>query len=235
MFHYLFLVLFLLIGVVLSIATRKLTIGAATLGGIIGFLLFIGVGWMGLLLMAAFFLLGTLATSWKRHSKERIGVAEENKGMRKASQVFANAGVAALVALLAYFCPQKNSLCLLIIAAAFSSATADTLSSELGSLYGKKFYNILSFKKDQRGLDGVISLEGTLVGFIGSCFIALIFLLGTQHGLASFSIIVIAGTAGNLFDSFLGAAMERRGFIKNDAVNFLNTLLAAGIAYFIYP
>ena len=39
--------------------------------------------------------------------------------------------------------------------------------------------------------------------------------------------IVLAGTVGNLVDSIIGATWERRGVIKNDAVNFLNTLAAS--------
>jgi uncharacterized membrane protein len=37
----------------------------------------------------------------------------------------------------------------------------------------------------------------------------------------------MAGFLGNLADSFLGAALQRRGILNNDWVNFLNTLIAA--------
>ena len=115
-----------------------------------------------------------------------------------------------------------------MMAAAFSSATADTLSSELGSLYGRKFYNILSFKKDTRGLDGVISVEGTLFGVIGSMLIAVVYSAGFGWG-ENFFLIIIAGTIGNLADSLLGALWERKRLLHNDVVNFLNTLIAAGV------
>jgi uncharacterized membrane protein len=35
---------------------------------------------------------------------------------------------------------------------------------------------------------------------------------------------------GLLFDSLLGATVERRGWLNNDAVNFLSTGSAAGFA-----
>jgi uncharacterized membrane protein len=35
---------------------------------------------------------------------------------------------------------------------------------------------------------------------------------------------------GLFFDSLLGATLERRGWINNDAVNFLSTASAAGFA-----
>ena len=43
----------------------------------------------------------------------------------------------------------------------------------------------------------------------------------------TFLILIIAGTIGNLSDSVLGAALERKRYLNNDAVNFLNTLIAA--------
>jgi uncharacterized membrane protein len=43
----------------------------------------------------------------------------------------------------------------------------------------------------------------------------------------TFWLIVLTGTIGNLADSILGATYERKGAIGNNAVNFLNTLIAA--------
>ncbi|MGN6401695.1 MAG: DUF92 domain-containing protein [Flavisolibacter sp.] len=224
--QYFILILFLAIGGFLSAWTGKLTIAGAITGVVLGFLLYCGAGWTGLALMAAFFILGTVATSWKHAKKERLGIAEKHQGRRKASQVLANGSVGALCALLAYIYPQQKDIFHVMIAAAFSSATADTLSSELGTVYGKKFYNILSFKKDTRGLDGVISAEGTICGIMGSCIIALVYAMGFGWS-TNIVWIIIAGTIGNLSDSLLGASVERRHVLNNDAVNFLNTLIAA--------
>ncbi len=79
--------------------------------------------------------------------------------------MLANGGVAALAGLPAWLYPQQAGLWQLAAAASLASASADALSSELGSIYGRSFYNILTFKKDKCGLDGVISLEGTLWGY----------------------------------------------------------------------
>lgn len=224
--RYILVVILLFFGVVESIRHRKLTVAGAVAGGLIGFFVFVGAGWTGLSLLAVFFLLGTLATSWKRKQKSFIGMAQERGGQRNLGQVLANGGVGGLLGLLALFFPQQRDVLALMMAGSFASAMADTLSSELGSLYGKRFYNILSFQKDQRGLDGVISLEGTLIGVIGSAVIAAIYCAGFGWG-ERFLWIVVAGTIGNLVDSVLGAAWERKRIIGNDVVNFANTLLAA--------
>jgi uncharacterized protein (TIGR00297 family) len=209
-----------------TIRLRKLTIAGAITGGILAWLLYKGAGVTGVLMMAAFFIAGTLATAIGRHKKEQLGIAEKNKGQRTAGQVLANGGVAGMAGLLAWCFPQQAYLWQLVAAAALSSASADTLSSELGSVYGKRFYNILTFKKDIRGLDGVVSMEGTLWGLAGSALIAVIYSIGygyTGHALW----IIVAGTIGNLADSILGATLERKGKLSNDQVNGLNTIIAA--------
>ena len=218
----------------LSVFAKKLTPMAALVGGLLGVCIYIGAGFIGVAMMAAFFILGTAATSWQRKTKQRLLIEESNSGQRKASQVIANAGVAATLGLFIYFFPQQRLVLQLMMAASFSSAAADTLSSELGNVYGKRFYNILSFAKDERGRDGVISLEGTLAGVAGSFVIALIAILGFGWHRSLFIIIVLAGTIGNVSDSLLGAAFERKGLLQNDAVNFLNTLTGALAALLCY-
>jgi uncharacterized protein (TIGR00297 family) len=230
--YFLFITL-IVVGMVWSVDRNKLTLAAALTGGVIGTVLFIGTGWIGIALMTAFFLMGTLATSWKKNIKQPMDLAQENKSGRTTGQVLANAGVGGILGLLAIFFPQTLVLFVYLVACAFSSATADTVSSELGSVYGKRFYDILSFKSGQRGMDGVISFEGTLFGIAGSFVIALIAAIalgGNQMMLW----IVLAGTIGNLSDSILGATLERKGIIKNDAVNFLNTAIAVLAGYLLY-
>ena len=228
------LIFILAIAMKLSVFAKKLTPMAALVGGLLGVCIYIGAGFTGIAMMAAFFILGTAATSWQRKTKQRLLIEESNSGQRKASQVIANAGVAALLGLLIYVFPQHRLVLQLMMAASFSSAAADTLSSELGNVYGKRFYNILSFAKDERGRDGVISLEGTLAGVAGSFVIALIAIFGFGWHRSLFIIIVLAGTIGNVSDSLLGAAFERKGLLKNDAVNFLNTLTGALAALLCY-
>lgn len=215
-------------GMAYSILARKLTVSAAFTGALLGIIIFSAAGYTGLAMMTTFFILGSAATSWQKHQKMVFDGGEGTEKGRSMLQVLANAGTAGLAGLVVILCPRLAHLLLPAVAAAFASATADTLSSELGMVYGRKFFNIISFKPDTCGQDGVISLEGTLIGILGSCIIAGIYALGWGWGI-SVLFIVFSGTIGNMTDSVLGALLERKGLIGNNAVNFLNTLLAAGV------
>lgn len=223
--HWLFL-LILFVTMLGSIQRNKLTVAGAFTAGVVGCCVFAGAGFTGIAMIGLFFILGILATSWKKSIKERFGAAEKHKGRRNAGQVFANGGAAAIFGLLAYISYDHRHLFQLMMAASLSSATADTLSSELGMVYGKRFYNILDFQKGKRGENGVVSIEGTLLGIIGSVIIAIVFATGYEWN-RWFIWIVVAGTLGNIADSVLGATLEKRNYLNNNTVNFLNTFAAA--------
>jgi uncharacterized protein (TIGR00297 family) len=219
----------IIVVMVLCVVTKKLTIPASLTAGVIGFLINLGAGLPGIIMLGTFFVLGILATSHKKELKVVLG---EHQPERKPGQVFANGGVAAIMATLLYLDPANNMVYRMMMAASLASATADTLSSELGMVYGQRFYNILTFRKEAKGLDGVISMEGTLSGAAGSLVIALIYAL--SFGIdAGCIVIFLSGILGNLVDSILGATLERKRFMNNDVVNFSNTLSAALIALFL--
>ncbi|MDQ2795081.1 MAG: DUF92 domain-containing protein [Bacteroidota bacterium] len=222
-------VLTLGLGMFYSVRASKLTTAAAATGGALGLLIYLGSGFTGLALLGLFFGLGTAASGWRLADKRRLGLAEENKGRRTAGQVMANAGVAGALGLLAWQYLPAAPLARLMLAGSFAAATADTLASELGNVYGRRYYNILTLRPDTRGLNGVVSLEGTLLGLAGSALLAGAYCAGFGWG-AAFGGLLVAGTAGNLLDSVLGATVERRGWLGNNTVNFLNTLTGALVA-----
>ena len=229
---FLIVAVILVIGAAVSYITGKLTLAASVTGVLVAIAIYVGAGIAGVAMLTAFFVLGTVVTSYKRDEKLALGTVQASEGRRKAGQVFANAGVAGVLALLSTRFDRESILFIVMIAGSLASATGDTFSSELGNIYGRNFYNILTLKKDQRGLNGVISTEGTLFGLVGSLAIAFVFALffGWHY---SFFVIVVSGVAGNLCDSMLGAVFERKGLLNNDAVNFLNTAVAALIAFFL--
>ncbi|KYP13745.1 MAG: hypothetical protein A1D16_18920 [Flavihumibacter sp. CACIAM 22H1] len=203
----------------LTVKIRLLNMAAALSGALIAWCIWLGTGLNGLVLLAVFFVSGAGVTRLVRTEKKAQGAD------RKASQVWANGGVAAVLGLLACIIPNKADYYLLLLAAAIAAATGDTLSSELGTRYGKRFFNCISWKPDQRGADGVISWEGIAFGILGSGLIALVAWLLAFDGEAAI-LILVAGIAGNLSDSFMGARWQRKGYLNNDLVNLLNTVVA---------
>lgn len=222
----LFMYVFLALGAIASVLTKKLTPAASAAGASIGLLIFKGAGYPGIAMLSVFFISGSWATGWQKKHKQLMNRGEKQISGRTAGQVLANGGVAAISGALTWVFPQYAEVTKLMIAGSFAAAMADTLSSELGTVYGRRFYNILTLKADQRGLDGVISIEGTLIGVAAAAIIALIYscCYAEWHGLM---VIIIAGFAGNTIDSLLGATLERNGTIGNNDVNFLNTLFGA--------
>lgn len=213
-------------GMVYGARAGKLTLAGVWVGGLLGLLIFLGSGFGGLSLLALFFGLGSAASAWKGADKRRLGLAEANEGRRTAGQVLANAGVAGVLGVVAWRFPGQAPLARLLLAGSFAAATADTLASELGNVYGRRYYNVLTGRPDVRGENGVVSAEGTLLGLAGSALVAGAYCAAFGWGPA-FGWLLVAGTAGNLADSVLGATLERRGYVGNNVVNFLTTLLGA--------
>jgi uncharacterized protein (TIGR00297 family) len=219
-----------LLGMFLSYTRNKLTLPASISGGIIAMLVYFCAGITGFCMMATFFIMAILATAYKKTEKKRA--ANDHPEKRNVRQVWANGGIAGLAGALSFFIEDKF-IFPLMIACVFSSAAADTISSELGLVKGKTFINILTFQPDRKGLDGVISIEGCLWGLAASILIAGIYYLGFGS-LSHFFIIILAGTIGNLSDSLMGAVWERKGWIGNDAVNLMNTIIAAMAGWVLY-
>jgi len=183
------------------------------------------------------FLLSFAATRLGREKKERLGTAEKRQG-RTAAQVAANLGIAALASselaqswLLNfgwYANVALNPACWFVAGlAALAEAAADTVSSEIGQVLGGRPRMITTLHEAEPGTDGGISLVGTLAGIAAAAIVAIAGTLALNGGRKIFCIACAGGVFGLLFDSLLGATLERRGLLNNDAVNFLSTASAA--------
>lgn len=173
----------------------------------------------GLAGLVALFVLTFAATRFGRTKKEGRGLAETRRG-REASQIAANLGVAVLFA-----AAGRYVGCI----AALAEAAADTVSSEIGQAVSGPTVMITTLKQAPSGIDGGVSLAGTLAGIFAAALVA--FIGGLRHALMPHGQTVMIGACSGLFfDSVLGATVERRGWIGNDLVNFFSTLFAAMVA-----
>ena len=202
---------------------RGVTTYGAIVGCVIALLLWLAGGWRMFVLLLAVFALTFLATRIGHERKVRLGTAEQ-RGGRRASQVVANVGVSALLAVVAPPYWFVGAI------AVFCEATADTVSSEVGQAFGGTPRLITNFSLAPVGTDGAITAIGTLVGSAGAVIVAAIAValkaISTQHAI----IAAVAGIAGMFFDSLLGGTLERRGRMDNDQVNGASTVFAALVA-----
>ena len=188
-----------------------------------------GYGWFAVLI--AFFGIGGLASKYRYEAKRELGVAEDNEGARGSWNVLGNAGVA-LIAVTGFAAADatalKQPIFRFLFLGSLSTAMSDTLSSEIGVLFGPPRL-ITTLEPVEVGTDGGITLKGIGVGGVGGAVVAVIALPAATFGisLAAAGIIIVAGVLGMLVDSILGATIEGR-WIGNQAVNFLATL-AGGI------
>jgi uncharacterized protein (TIGR00297 family) len=185
-------------------------------------------------------LLAYFATRMGRAQKECLGTAEERHG-RAASQVAANLGVAALVLTQNFqswlidshrFSPGTLAPVPIFAVglAGLAEAAADTVSSEIGQVLGGRPRMITTLRAADPGVDGAISIAGTLAGIAAGVIVALAGTLALRGDASLFWISTAGAIFGLLFDSLLGATLERRGWLNNDAVNFLSTAGAAAFA-----
>jgi uncharacterized protein (TIGR00297 family) len=217
-----------LIFAILGRLVHGVTISGAFAGAVVCFAIYAGVGPGAFLAVVFVFSITWLATRLGYRRKLKLGTAEKKDG-RRASQVLANLAVAgACAAMYGYL--QKNIL-LFGLAAALAEAAADTVSSEVGQLSLHEARLITNWQAVPAGTDGGVSWTGSLAGLGAATAVSLVcFLTGVIPG-RLIAPAILAGAAGMIADSYMGAVLERRRLLNNDAVNFLGTLTAAAVAF----
>ncbi|MFY9558704.1 MAG: DUF92 domain-containing protein [Terriglobales bacterium] len=214
----------------LARALRGVSRSGMLAGGVSCFLLFAGAGPSAFAALAALFLLTWAATRLGYRRKQELGIAEHGEG-RNAWQVFANLAVAAICSLA--FGITGNRLWLVATAAALAEAATDTVASEVGQSGSRTALLITTWKPVTAGTDGGITIVGTIAGAIAGLLIAAVVALGGMIPHAQLWIPAVAGFAGMLLDSVLGATLQRRAWMNNEAVNLFGTLAAAAFGYAI--
>ncbi len=192
-------------------------VGALTLGF---------AGWPGFLVLITFFVLGSGATHLGLQRKERAGIAQAKRGARSARHALANCGVAVYLAFLVFSAATPATFALAFVCA-YATAAFDTVSSEIGRAYGGRPVLITTLRPVPAGTDGAVSWTGTLAGLAAAWIVCGVATATGFIGSERAAVVLAAAFVGSTADSFLGATLESRGLIDNEAVNFSNTLIGA--------
>ncbi|GIV38618.1 MAG: membrane protein [Thermonema sp.] len=202
---------------------KKLSIAGSIAGWLTASMLLYSNGRVALGCMALFFVAGTAATAL--HDKHKSG--RQPHATRSIANVLSNTTGVWVASLLRLLLPENHfspEMGLLAVAVSQATALSDTLSSELGQLYGKQCYSILGFRRVTPGEDGGISRAGLLAGLGGSLLMAVYMsFFISQYRLLL--LLVAVSWAGNLLDSLLGATWQKQGLLNNHGVNALSNLL----------
>jgi uncharacterized protein (TIGR00297 family) len=235
---------------------RAATTGGAICGGLICFLLTFWTGSIaesilrtGLTPLILLFVLTSISTRAGRRRKASAGLAENRRG-RSAAQVIANLSIAALsvspqradaISRSMSFCCVSDlfnawafEIVKIMCLAALTEATADTVSSEIGQAFGGDPVLIVGLRRVVPGTDGAVTMLGSSAGIVAGVLVAIAGGWAMHLGAGAILTALGAGICGLFFDSFLGATVERRGWLGNDLVNFTSTLFAALLAAVVY-
>jgi uncharacterized protein (TIGR00297 family) len=210
---------------------------------VVGVVILFSGGWPAFAMLVTFFIFGSLATQLGYSRKAALGVAQENKGRRGSKHALANCGTGVAAALVYRFGVEFGwndpapAAILAVLAGGFATALSDTVSSEIGQLYGKHPFLITTLRPVPVGTDGAISMEGTLAGLAAGFFLGLV---GLVVGLCGPLGAVFVGTGafvGTTFESIIGAFGAAKKRFDNEFLNFLNTLVggaAAGLLVYFF-
>jgi len=172
-----------------------------------------GLQWAVLLLI--FFI--TSSALSRLFMKRKQGLDEKfSKGHeRDAGQVFGNGGLATAFVLINFLYPE-SIIGWVGFAAALAAVNADTWATELGVLNPTRPIMITDLRKRvEKGTSGGISLFGTFASLLGASAIALPAALFANNW-SLFPMIALAGLAGSLFDSLLGATIQAMYYCPTD-------------------
>jgi uncharacterized protein (TIGR00297 family) len=196
---------------------RSLTLSGACAATALGTIVLGLGGWNWAILLLAFFISSSALTRAFGQTKRKASEKYAKGGQRDAAQVVSNGGVAALFVLGHTFLPE--SLWPWVgYAGALAAVNADTWATELGVLDARLPRLITSLRVEaERGTSGAISAAGTAASLLAAALIAV--LAGAAGWQLRWPLLVavsIAGLAGSIADSLLGATLQAIYFCPLD-------------------
>lgn len=213
---------------VLGWTARTVTVPGAITGAAIGTIVVAGLGWPGWILLLATFGVAAATTRTGHARKQRAGIAESRGGRRGPGNAIANTGIAAWAAAMATGLPDPT-VAGLIATAALATAGSDTVASEIGKAYGRTTWLVTSVRRVPPGTTGAVSTEGTLAGIAAAGVLAAVAATLGLIPVSTIGLVTAAATLASLIEGVLGATLEARGILNNDALNFVNAAIGAAL------
>lgn len=215
---------------------RSVNVSGSIAGAIVGSVIFLSGGFALWSMLMLFFFSSTLLGRFHGKRKQQAESIHAKGGRRDAVQVFANSGLAALMALAAAL--TGHPMFLLGFAILIAAATADTWASEIGVHSRRDPVSILTMRTIPRGTSGGVSPLGLVASAAGALFIGLSFALAYLFALGWNGIELLAivlavtcgGFIGSIADSILGAAIQAQYFDNLQQVRTEKRHDAAGAA-----
>jgi len=201
----------------LAYRVHSLNVSGAIAATIIGTIVFGFGGLPWAILLIAFFITSSGLSRMFKKRKQGLNEKYSKGDQRDAGQVFGNGGLATAFVLIHALYPESN-IGWVGFAAALAAVNADTWATELGVLNPHPPRLIHNFKQVEKGTSGGISIIGTLASVAGSGLIGVL-AASFAHQPVSWTlclIITIAGLAGSLFDSLIGATVQAMYYCPTD-------------------
>ncbi len=162
-------------------------------------------GWRWTTPILTFFVLSSLLSKLGNVKKKKFESMFEKPDIRDHGQVLANGGVGGFLALAQLSMPSMDFYPAYL--GSVAAVTADTWGTELGLLANGKTISLVSFRAVPKGVNGGVSMAGFIAGIFGACVVA-VSSLPWYWGTREAAVIVVAGAAASLVDSFLGATVQ---------------------------
>ncbi|HPS42532.1 MAG TPA: DUF92 domain-containing protein [Anaerolineaceae bacterium] len=195
-------------------AARALSASGGLAAFVLGSIVFGLGGFSWAVVLVVFFVTSSGLSFLFKNRKAGVEADFSKSGRRDAGQVIANGGVAGAAVLVHALAPQ-SALPWVAFCAALAAANADTWATELGVLSRQQPRMMTTWKVVAAGTSGGISTAGTAAAALGATLIAMVGLMLWPSGLgfgdsrlllAGF--VLLAGLAGSLVDSLLGATLQ---------------------------
>jgi uncharacterized protein (TIGR00297 family) len=220
-----------------------------------------GFAWA--LLLVVFFISSSLLSRMFKERKSSLGEKFEKGSKRDWGQVFANGGFGTILVITHTVLPGQ-SWPWIAYAGAMATVTADTWATEIGVLSRAAPRLISTGRVVERGASGGVTNLGTMATIAGGLLIGLLAGAISSDGslLTNTALVGLAGLAGSLLDSALGATVQAiyycphdnketeqhplhrcgrlttlsRGWhwLNNDLVNFISSVFGGGVAVGIW-